>query len=258
MIRTLIKLKTELIRGKNRNFLWMFLHEFSYAEFSSAIEMLQAAKLNYDIKISKNLIDHALDEYNHTKLMRSIISKYTEDNPDIFRNVRFCPNHTIKKGYVDPSKFLFQKYGIERFFIFVGINEQNASKIFTKLRNRCTDTLRKIDSKSGDQQSYAYNVTLASDVIGKIIRDEENHENFSLIYASRNVKKWKFLFFLLWERILNNIRHFCASNSTVNKWVAASIYLIVITLIIPFRFAFSIEPPRMNNLVSKENSDLML
>jgi hypothetical protein len=246
------------IKNNKKNALWVALHEFSYAEFSSAIEMLQAAKKCDDVNISNGFIRHALDEYRHTSLMRSVISKYTKDNPDCFRDVRFCSNHAIKKGYIDSSKFLFQKYDFQRFSIFVGINEQSASRIFTKFRKRCEDTLRKLDGNPSDDQSYARNITLVSETIGEIIKDEEDHEKHALGYAKRNVKKWKLTRFLLWERISNRVRHFYASNKTVNKWVAAFIYLIVITLIIPFRFVFSPNPSETKNLVSKDNADLML
>ena len=258
MVRTFMKSEAEPVKIKNKNSLWISLHEFSYAEFSSAIEMLQAAKRSKDIKTSKGFIRHALDEYRHTNLMRLIISKYIEDNPDCFRDVRFCSNHAIKKGYVDSSEFLFQKYDIHRFSIFVGINEQSASRIFTKFCKRCADTLGKISSTSGEGDSYARNLTFASKTIEEIIKDEEDHEKHALGYAKRNGKKWRLMRFLLWERVSNRVRHFYASNKKVNKWVAAFIYLIVITLIIPFRFVFSLNPSEMKNLVSKDNADLML
>ena len=246
------------VENNKKNTLWIALHEFSYAEFSSAIEMLQAAKRSNDSKISKGFIRHALDEYRHTRLMRTIISKHTEDNPDCFRDVRFCSNHAIKKGYVDSSEFLFQKYNLQRFSIFVGINEQSASRIFTKFRERCADVLKKSDVNNRDQESYICNISLASETIGRIIEDEENHEKFALGYARRNVEKWKLARFLMWEKVCNRVRHFYASNKNINKWVAAFVYFLVITLIIPFRFVFSLNSSEMKTLISNDNADLML
>ena len=40
--------------------------DFALAEFSSAVEMLQAAKLVTNHKLKYGLIEHALDEYKHT------------------------------------------------------------------------------------------------------------------------------------------------------------------------------------------------
>jgi hypothetical protein len=253
-----MKPEEKMVAIKDKDSLWINLHEFSYAEYSSAVEMLQAAKRSKDIKLSKGFILHALDEYRHTNLIRSLISQYTKDNPDRFRDVIFCPNHAIKKGYINSTEFLFQKYNIQRFSVFIGINEQSACRIFSKLRKQCANILMKTDNISGDNQSYVRNVTVASKIIGEIIKDEMNHENLSLRYARKNITRWKLMRFLLWEKVSNRVRHFYASNKRVNKWVASFLYLTVIAIITPFRFVFSLDPPKMTNIVSKDNSDLML
>lgn len=241
-----------------RNSLWISLHEFSYAEFSSAIEMMQAAKRCEDIKIANSYIRHALDEYRHTHLMQSVISEYTKDNPDSFRGFRFLPNNAIKKRYVNPSKFLYQKYDFQRFSIFVGINEQSASKVLKKYLDLCAKKLKQYGNGTENGRSYISNIALVSKTISKIIKDEHAHEKYALGYANRNVKKWRFVYFLLWEKIHTWGRHLYASNNRINTWVASFVYFLVIIMIVPFRFVFSVGSPEMENLVSKDNSDLML
>ena len=247
------------IKTNRRHALWIALHEFSYAEFSSAIEMIQAAKRCEDTKIANGYIRHSLEEYRHTLLMRCLVSKYTEDNADCYRNVRFVPNHVIKKGYVNPSQFLIQKYDFQRFSIFVGVNEKNACTIFRKFQNRCSKTIKDDHGASGDRVSYNLNIRLALKTIEEIISDEHEHEKYALDYAKRNkIEMGRFVRFLFWEKLSNRLRHLYGSNNRINKSVASLVYFIAIALIIPFRFVFRINPSEMDNLISKDNSELML
>ena len=47
--------------------------DFALAEFSSAIELLQAAKLAASSSLSRGFINHALDEYRHTEFFKRLI-----------------------------------------------------------------------------------------------------------------------------------------------------------------------------------------
>ena len=47
--------------------------DFALAEFSSAIEMLQAAKLVESKALSKGFVNHALDEYRHTEFFKRLL-----------------------------------------------------------------------------------------------------------------------------------------------------------------------------------------
>ena len=51
------------------------LNEFAAAEFSSAVEMLFAAKNINDQKLSEGFIRHALDEYKHCTIFTNIKNK---------------------------------------------------------------------------------------------------------------------------------------------------------------------------------------
>ena len=69
------------------------LNEFASAEFSSAIEMLFAAKVVDNKKLSNGFIRHALDEYKHcsifTKIKNQIIAEYKINKKEL----SFIPNH---------------------------------------------------------------------------------------------------------------------------------------------------------------------
>ena len=76
------------------------LNEFAAAEFSSAIEMMYAAKNINNTKLSYGFIKHALDEYNHSfifnNIKKKIISKYK-----ISKNqLSFIPMQLYYKGYL--------------------------------------------------------------------------------------------------------------------------------------------------------------
>ena len=246
-------------KAKKKHALWIALHEYSYAEFSSAIEMIQAAKRCQDTNTAVGYIRHSLEEYRHTHLMRTVISKYIKDNADCYRDVRFYPNHVIKKGYVDPSNFLFQNYDFQRFSIFVGVNERNACTIFRKFQNRCAKTLKKCTYKNKEGEYYRHNIRLALETIEEIISDEHEHEKYALGYAKKSkFKIGRFTTILLWEIFSNRLRHFYASNNRINRYIASFVYFIVIALILPFRFVFRVSPFDMDNLISKKNSELML
>jgi hypothetical protein len=246
------------LKKNDKHALWLALHEYSYAEYSSAIEMIQAAKRCGDVKIARDYIRHSLDEYRHAHLMRSLISEYTNGSTDCYRDVRFCSNHVLKKGYIDPSKFLFQKYDFQRFSIFVGINEQHACAFFKKLEIQCARKLKAYDGEAGDRGVYRRHVRLALETIRQLVADEHEHEKYALGNGRRNFKNSKFLRILFWEKITNRVRHFYASNTRFNAWIASFVYFLVIILITPFRFVFCVRSSEMDNLISKDKSELML
>jgi len=89
--------------------------DFALAEFSSAIEMLQAAKLAKSSSLSRGFVNHALDEYRHTEFFRRLISL------DPHNALRFDPRLTITLGFVNPARYLFEANSLERFTAFVAI-----------------------------------------------------------------------------------------------------------------------------------------
>ena len=130
-------------RKKTKTDIQISLHEFSIAEFSSAIEMLYAAKrqAQTDSKMALGFIRHALDEYKHTDLFRKIIATLHDPKQLDVPDTRFLPNMVISKGYIDPSRFLFDKMDLNRFSTFIGVNENSAHKLFNKLKFRLCSTV---------------------------------------------------------------------------------------------------------------------
>ena len=104
------------------------LNEFAAAEFSSAVEMLFAAKVVNNKKLSDGFIRHSLDEYKHcfifTNIKNQIISEYKINKKEL----SFVPSHIYNKGYIYIDHFIFEKKKLNDFAIFVGANEEIAEK----------------------------------------------------------------------------------------------------------------------------------
>ena len=62
--------------------------QFALAEFSSAVEMLHAAKLVNNSKLAFGFVNHALDEFNHTNFFLHLLSKSDSSY------IRFDPRQT--------------------------------------------------------------------------------------------------------------------------------------------------------------------
>lgn len=62
-----------LIPDRKSN-LYSTLVEFAYAEYGSALEMLAAAKKTESINLKIGYINHALDEYRHSKLIFEVLN----------------------------------------------------------------------------------------------------------------------------------------------------------------------------------------
>jgi len=104
------------------------LNEFAAAEFSSAVEMLFAAKVVGNKKLSEGFMRHALDEYKHciifTNIKNQIISEYKINKKEL----SFVPGHLYNKGYIHKDHFIFEKKKLNDFAIFIGANEEIAEK----------------------------------------------------------------------------------------------------------------------------------
>ena len=96
------------IKNFNTEKICFVLNEFSSAEFSSAVEMLFAAKKTNDVKLSISFIKHCLDEYKHysifTKIKNKLRKKYKINRKDL----NFVSNQLFYKGYLDKNGFLFE------------------------------------------------------------------------------------------------------------------------------------------------------
>ena len=190
------------------------LNEFASAEFSSAIEMLFAAKVVDNKKLSNGFIRHALDEYKHcsifTKIKNQIISEYKINKKEL----SFIPNHIYNKGYIYKDHFIFEKKKLKDFAIFVGANEEIAEKKLIAF----TDHLK-------EHKPLAYKQ------IQDILKDEEKHAKYSLRYAKSNNDLLSYKIKLSKEKILSFFRHIYANSLNKFSYIFKPILISIIILI---------------------------
>lgn len=190
------------------------LNEFASAEFSSAIEMLFAAKVVDNKKLSNGFIRHALDEYKHcsifTKIKNQIISEYKINKKEL----SFIPNHIYNKGYIYKDHFIFEKKKLKDFAIFVGANEEIAEKKLIAF----TDHLK-------EHKPLAYKQ------IQDILKDEEKHAEYSLRFAKSNHGLLSYKIKLSKEKILSFLRHIYANSLNKFSYIFKPILISIIILI---------------------------
>ena len=190
------------------------LNEFASAEFSSAIEMLFAAKVVDNKKLSNGFIRHALDEYKHcsifTKIKNQIISEYKINKKEL----SFIPNHIYNKGYIYKDHFIFEKKKLKDFAIFVGANEEIAEKKLIAF----TDHLK-------EHKPLAYKQ------IQNILKDEEKHAEYSLRFAKKNHSLFSYKIKLSKEKILSFFRHIYANSFNKFSFIFKPILILIIILI---------------------------
>ena len=205
------------------------LNEFASAEFSSAIEMLFAAKVVDNKKLSNGFIRHALDEYKHcsifTKIKNQIISEYKINKKEL----SFIPNHIYNKGYIYKDHFIFEKKKLKDFAIFVGANEEIAEKKLINFANN-------FQNKNNDLFSEIKN----------ILKDEERHSEYSLRFAKKYNSTLTFKIKITKERIISYLRHFYVNS--LNKF-AFIFYPILIMILIFLNFlTYFIKLKKINKI----------
>jgi hypothetical protein len=192
------------------------LNEFAAAEFSSAVEMLFAAKVVNNKKLSDGFIRHALDEYKHyfifTNIKNQIISEYKINKKEL----SFVPIHIYNKGYIYKDHFIFEKKKLNDFAIFVGANEEIAEKKLIAFSNHLKE-----------------HKPLAFTKIQNILKDEERHAEYSLRFAKNNNGFFSYKIKLAKEKTLSFFRHIYANSLNKFSFIFNPI-LITILIIISF------------------------
>ena len=192
------------------------LNEFAAAEFSSAIEMLFAAKNINNKKLSDGFIRHTLDEYKHCSIFNNIKNQIILEYKINKKELSFIPNHIYNKGYIYKDHFIFEKKKINDFAIFIGANEEIAEKKLIDFSNH----LKK-------------HKPLVFKEIQKILRDEERHAEYSLKFAKNNNGFFIYKIKLVKEKILSFFRHIYANSLNKFSFIFNPI-LITILIIISF------------------------
>jgi hypothetical protein len=190
------------------------LNEFAAAEFSSAVEMLFAAKVVNNKKLSDGFIRHALDEYKHyfifTNIKNQIISEYKINKKEL----SFVPIHIYNKGYIYKDHFIFEKKKLNDFAIFVGANEEIAEKKLIAFSNHLKE-----------------HKPLAFTKIQNILKDEERHAEYSLRFAKNNNSIFSYKIKLAKEKILSFFRHIYANSLNKFSFIFNPILITIIILI---------------------------
>ena len=194
----------------------MVLNEFAAAEFSSAVEMLFAAKVVNNKKLSDGFIRHALDEYKHyfifTNIKNQIILEYKINKKEL----SFVPIHIYNKGYIYKDHFIFEKKKLNNFAIFVGANEEIAEKKLIAFANHLKE-----------------HKPLAFKKIQNILKDEERHAEYSLRFAKNNNSFVSYKIKLAKEKTLSFFRHIYANSLNKFSFIFNPI-LITIIIVISF------------------------
>ena len=190
------------------------LNEFAAAEFSSAVEMLFAAKVVGNKKLSEGFIRHALDEYKHciifTNIKNQLISEYKINNKEL----SFVPSHLYNKGYIYKDHFIFEKKKLNDFAIFVGANEEIAEKKLIVFANYLKE-----------HKPSAYKK------IQNILKDEEKHAEYSLKFAKNNNSFFSYKLKLAKEKTLSFLRHIYANSLNRFTFIFKPILISILILI---------------------------
>ena len=239
--------------------------DFALAEFSSAIEMLHAAKLVESKSLARGFVNHALDEYRHTEFFKRLINTGMSDG------LRFDPRLSIALNFVNPEKFLFEVNSLERFTAFVAINEASALRLFSKIRpvvgSTGNDIKNEIDEIIDEEATHLREFTKTCGEIGKysdsfvyemLLLDEERHaslaDGFLERIASPRRRKWLRMRY----KVGNKFRHFWGSQRVVRSFVDKFISAIVIAFIVPFRGVLHFPAIKHQNLICKQNGKFLL
>ena len=237
--------------------------DFALAEFSSAIEMLQAAKLVESKALAKGFVNHALDEYRHTEFFKRLLRSSSSTE------LRFDPRLSIALGFVNPEKFLFEANDLTKFTAFVAINEASALRMFTQIRpaiagvsdeleneieNIITDEAEHLRSFAKDPTKN-YSDTFVYEML---LLDEERHASLSDGFLEKIASPRKIRWLRLRYKLGNKIRHFWGSQRRVQHFVDKLISILVISLLLPFRAVLNFPATRKENIICRENGKFLL
>ena len=190
------------------------LNEFAAAEFSSAVEMLFAAKNINDKKISDGFIRHCLDEYKHFSIFSKIKNKLILNYKINKKELNFVSRHLYSKGYIYEDHFIFEKKKINDFSIFIGANEEIAEKKLINFSNY-----------------LKIHMPAEYKIIQEILKDEERHSNYSIKFAKKNNNFFIFNIKFIKEKILSNIRHLYANNLSKLSFIFHPILVTILIII---------------------------
>ena len=188
------------------------LVEFAYAEYGSALEMLEAAKKSKSPRLKVGYINHAIDEYRHTELIFSVLNNEIRKGRGKFiKSYRFTPQNAVAKGYVDKSGFLIEKLKLKRFVEFVYSNEYLAKVAFEGLIKRIDDkeSLKVIKNIISEEENHADD---SLEKLEDIMKDEDRHWGYAKTYYEKKFPSAKLSVAFFREKMKNKMRVFYLKN----------------------------------------------
>ena len=207
------------------------LVEFSYAEYGSALEMLYASKIVKSPNLKIGYINHAIDEYRHTRLIYSVLANQLNTNSKLeySKEYKFKPINVVEKGYVDKKGFLFEKFHLKKFVEFVYTNEFLAKKSFDKLKLRIKDneSLDVITSIMDDEQDHADN---SIETLDEIMADENKHWGYAQNYYEKKYPESKLKKAFYREKLKNKLRLAYLKNLKILNKIFDPIILFLILI----------------------------
>lgn len=205
------------------------LVEFSYAEYGSALEMLFASKNVKSPNLKLGYINHAIDEYRHTRLIYKVLNNQLNTNPNLeyLKQYRFNPINVVDKGYVDKKGFLFEKFHLKKFVEFVYTNEFLAKKSFDRLKLRIKDneSLNVITSIMDDEQDHADS---SIETLDDIMADEYKHWGYAQNYYEKKYPEAKLKRAFYREKLKNKLRLAYLKNLKILNKIFDPIVLFLI------------------------------
>ena len=257
--------KNVVIKNKKSSQRSISFLDFAFAEFSSAIEMLQAAKLTDNKKLALGFLNHSLDEFRHTDFFIKCLNNL-KNVENIDRNLKFDSKLVYNLGFINKNYFLFNKYSLSQFCIFIMINESEALKLFTKIKkmNFIQDindkkSLENIISEEKKHLAEAEENNLLIDQYSELLKDEQRHVTLSDNFSKKQNKLYSYRLLSLKFLIANKFRHFVSKNIYINSIINLVISLFIIFLSYPLKLALRFKEPSKKYIsFSYSKSRLML
>jgi len=235
--------------------------DFALAEFSSAIEMLQASKKVDDKKLALGFLNHSLDEYRHTNFFIGVLKHSINTKEE--NHLKFNSILAYSKGFLREDGYLFDKMNLQSFSVFIGVNEQQALKIFQKLKNsnwnlgnQLKQDLNEIIDDEKKHLELAHN-NFETD-FAHLLKDESRHASLALDFSKKNfpAKIYYPLYFRFF--LFNKIRHLVGSNNKLKKIISYIVSFLIIIFSLPFKYSLSTKNIKNNFNLNKKNANLIL
>lgn len=160
MARLFLARLTKPFRWRNPRSTARMLLDFAKAERSSFYDMMEAANVTADLKRKAQYVSHAVDEARHAKMFT-------------LRALELDPSRSADPSlYQSDFEHLFTRLGEAKFISFVHLGEKRGRAQMAMFR----DELQALEGTArADTKTKA--------LLDAVMRDEVNHESYSLVLS---------------------------------------------------------------------------